>query len=157
YAGEFEVLLGSSDTVAAGYELCRQQMMEMGLVERSVAHRVSHFQSFPLFLVPIKSCVHREYVNVVMRVGYSIDWPGLTMNKLRIDHVRAKAIVLLIAFSHLGFHSGFDRCHRLVNGLSDHFLDELVFIDGQIYRHGFGRTKREIVPGTPVRCFTLLN
>jgi hypothetical protein len=63
-------------------------------------------------------------------------------------------LVLLIAFSHLGFHSGFDRCHRLVDGLSDHLLDELVFIDGQLYRHEFGRTEREIVPGTPVRCFT---
>jgi hypothetical protein len=54
------------------------------------------------------------------------------MNKLRIHHIGAKPILLLIAFAHLGFHPGLDCCHCLVEGAGDHLLDDLILIYSQI-------------------------
>jgi|SRR5580704_16832024 hypothetical protein len=77
-------------------------MVEVGLIESVVAHRVSHFQGLPFFLDFIECRVHREHMNMIMRVGDPIDGPGLAVNKLRVDHVGAKAIVLLIPLANLG-------------------------------------------------------
>ena len=78
--------------------------MEVGLVESAIAHRVSHFQGLPFFLDLVEGRIHREHMNMIMRVGDPIDGPGLAVNKLCVDHVGAKAIVLLIPLANLGFH-----------------------------------------------------
>ena len=67
-------------------------MIEVRLEEDSVSYRVADLQRFPLFLDLIEGCVHREDVNVIMRVGYAVDRPGLAMNKLRIHHVGTKPL-----------------------------------------------------------------
>jgi hypothetical protein len=100
--------------------------------QNPASHRIAYFQGFPFPLDLIEGRIHREHVNVIMWVGYPIHWPCLAVNKLRVDHVWTKAIVLLITFPHLRFHPGLDRCHSLVNGFGDHLLDDLVLIDGQI-------------------------
>jgi len=84
-------------------------MVEMGLVESAIAHRVPHFQGLPFFLDLIERRVHREDVNVVMGVRDPIDRPALAVNKLCIDHVWANAIVVLIPLVNLGFHPGLVR------------------------------------------------
>src|SRR4029077_11798841 len=75
HAGKLKVVLGPPDATSGGFQLCRKQMVEVGLVESAIAHRVSHFQGFPFFLNLIEGRIHREHVNVIMRVRYSIDWP----------------------------------------------------------------------------------
>lgn len=60
-------------------------MIEVRLIESAIADRVSDFQGFPFFLDLIEGRVHCEDVNVIMRVGYPVDRPGLAVDKLRID------------------------------------------------------------------------
>jgi hypothetical protein len=67
------VVLGSPDSVPRGFELRCQQMVEVGLVESAITHRVSDFQGFPFFLDRIEGRIHRENVNVVMGVGDPVD------------------------------------------------------------------------------------
>jgi len=130
--GKLKVVLSSPDAVPGGFKLRCQQMVEMGLVESTIAHRVYDFQGFPFLLDRIEDRIYREDVNVLVGVGDPIDGPCLAVDKLCIDHVRAKAIVVLIPLSNLGFHAGLDCCHGLVDSFSDHFLDNLVLINGQI-------------------------
>jgi hypothetical protein len=66
---------------------------------------------------------------LIMWVGYPINGPGLAVNKLRIDDVWARPIVLLVTFANLRVHPVLDRRHSLVDGLGDHLLDNLVQAD----------------------------
>src|SRR5207249_1088532 len=62
-AGKLKVAIGSTDTVPRPSKLRCEPMMEMGLVEDSIADRVSHFQGFPFLLDLIKGRIHDKDMN----------------------------------------------------------------------------------------------
>ncbi len=76
HAGKLKVVLGSPDAVPGCFKLRCEQMVEVGLVKSAIARRVTYFQGFPFSLDLIESRIHREDVNVIMRVGNPIDRPG---------------------------------------------------------------------------------
>ena len=65
------MVLGSPNSVPGGFKLRCQQMVEVGLVESAIAHRVADFQGFPFFLDLIESRIHREDVDVIVGIGDS--------------------------------------------------------------------------------------
>src|ERR1700730_1672891 len=79
-------------------------MVKVRLEEDSICYRIPDLQCLPLLLDLIEVGVHREDMDVIVWVGYPINGPGLAVNKLRVDYVRARAIFQLITFADLGFH-----------------------------------------------------
>jgi hypothetical protein len=100
-------------------------MVKVRLEEDSICDRIPDLQCLPLLLDLIEGCVHREDMDVTVWAGYPINGPGLAVDKLRVDHVRASSIFLLIAFANLGFHPSLDLCHGLVECFTDQFLRRL--------------------------------
>ena len=131
HTGKLKMVLGSPYSVTGAFKLRCQQMVEVGLVESAITYRVSDFQGFPFFdRIEGRTSLRRRECGNGGRDP--IDGSSLAVDKLCIDHVRAKAIGVLIPLSNLGFHSGLDCRHGFVDRFSDHLLDNLVIIDGQI-------------------------
>jgi hypothetical protein len=126
-------------------------MVKVRLEEDSICYRIPDLQCLPLLLDLIEGCVHREDMDVIVWVGYPINGPGLAVDKLRVDYVRARAIFLLIAFANLGFHPGLDLRHGLVECFTDQFFDDLVAVYSQVQRDRLWHAKRKIVPSTAIR------
>src|ERR1700736_61557 len=126
-------------------------MVKVRLEEDSTRDRIPDLQCLPLLLDLIEGCVHREDMDVIVWVGYPIYGPGLAVDKLRVDYVRARAIFLLIAFANLGFHPGLDLRHGLVECFTDQFFDDVVAVYSQVERDRLWHTKGKIVPSPAIR------
>jgi|SRR5580704_16496074 len=74
-------------------------MVKVRLEEDSICDRIPDLQCLPLLLDLIEGCVHGEDMDVIVWVGYPINGPGLAVDELRVDYVRARAIFLPIAFA----------------------------------------------------------
>jgi AAA domain len=84
-------------------------------------------------------------MDVIVWVGYPINGPGLAVDKLRVDYVRARAIFLLIAFANLCFHPGLDLRHGLVECFTDQFFDDLVAVYSQVNSNLQEQIKGQVV------------
>ena len=118
------------------------------------------FINCPAFLLfhRVKGGVKDVAVNVVMRIGNTVDRAAHHVNEGRIDHVARCAVLmapasLLISPSNPSFHPGLDINYRLPERLIDHPFDAPVAAQREADRDRLWNRIAEIVACRPFVLF----